>query len=386
MAVLAVASLMSSACTVMDVYEGQKVQEAQVGVHMAKADGIVPAAVGDAEYALRFWYGDIKDSWGMSLDTNSDPVAEGNVDYYNYAGGEDYPVMDAEGNPLTYPGDGSPVYAIGYYPAGKLESSRTDGKDDWQSLMIKTIEGDRLTKPGLVDVCVTDIEQGSEMSPFTFSEDNELQFRHTQVKLTFQYQRSLNLNGRVAQIWVTIPQEHIANKWTFTEEAAGVGTYVPSADYDNKDVRTSLIVTSTEDWYQSTGGKTYYMYYSYFDDPANPSNYTTTSMKDCYVLPSEVMFGPKEIDGTMVQHITFNLNAVIISSDANIPNTRVNGDVSVPLRTKDGQMWTETVKAGDAFDILIIIEQNRLVLLAEKGKWEKGGYFTVPLNPNTPNP
>ncbi len=384
----AAASLMLVACNVLDVYENQA-SENVVGIHLSKADG----AASGGEYAIRLWFENnvngIMDSWGMFLDPNTSPLAEGNVDYYNF-GSHNLPVVDADGNPLAYPADGSSICAIGHYPSGKILSGSTGENADWQELTIKPTEGDMLTRPGLVDVCVTDVEKGNEAAPFTMSEDNELRYRHTQVKLNFQYMRSTNLNGRIAEIWVTFPQNVVANKWTFNEGPDGTGTYVPSAEYQTESMMQSIIMTSSEDWYNESGGQVYNMYYSYFLDPDNPADYRTTSMNECYVLPSETLFGLKEIevDGVMtgVQHITFKLDAVIISSDKNIPNTRLNGYVSAPLRNKeDKSMWTETVKAGDAFTILIIIEQNRLVLLAEKGTWDKGGYITVPLNPNNPN-
>ncbi len=380
MTVFAAASLMLTACNVMDTYQVDTMTgEDGVSVNMSKAEGVV-AANGDAEYAIRFWIDNIENSWGMYLDTNSDPLAQGNVDYYNY-GKNNLQVVNENGTDAKYPADGSPIYAVGYYPVTKLNEST-----DWATFSVLPSE-DYLTRPGLVDVCVTDVERGTENDPFTSNKDNELVYRHSQVKLNFQYMRSRNLNGRIAEIWITLPQDVIANKWTLETDSRGTVTYVPTAEYQTSTLDHSLIVTSTEDWYKEEGGTIYNLYYSYFRDPSKPADYISTALTDCYVLPSDAMFGPKDIEvggvKIMVQHITFQLDGVVISSDKNIPNTRISGKVSVPLKdSKTGSWWTEDVDAGDAFTILIIIEQNRLVLLAEKGAWEKGGYITVPLNPN----
>ncbi len=379
--ILAVASLMTASCELHEGLYMQVPEQEDITVNISRPNStVVPSE--ELDYALRFWTGDISGSWGMSL-------KPGNVDTYNYG----FENLAVTGGRSVYPYDNSPVFAVGYYPATKLLISQTDGADDYGSFTINTTDSeggmDWLNQPGLVDVCTTDMEQGTESRPFISDFENELQYRHTQVQLNFRYRRSENLNGRVAQIWATIPQTLIADKWTFTEPATGQdgeyipGGYLPSADQTDTG---SLIFSSTDDWYERfPNPQGYDMKYSYLEDPDNPANYKVTELKHCYVLPSETMFGPRRIDGMDVQHITFLLNVVIISNDVNIENTRINEYVSVPLKQQDGRFWTSTVQGGDSFTITVLIEQNRLELWAQKSPWEQGGWLTIPLNPNNPD-
>ncbi len=376
--IVAVALMMLTGCDVREDMDVPVQETKEIMVNMSKASGM-KAQASDPEYALRFWTGSIAGSWGMT-------VGAGYVDNYNY-GGQNLAVT---GGLTEYPHDNTPIYAVGYYPAGKVVVSQTSGVNDYGSLTLKTQNGDGTTDwmnlPGLIDVCTTDVEVGTEKDPFTVSEDHELQFRHTQVKLNFRYKRSKNLNGRIAQIWVTMPETEFANKWTYTEPSEGkMGGYLPS--YTPEGAENELIFSSTEDWYQSVPKEEGYdMFYSYFTDPADKANYTVTGLKDMYVMPSQTLFGPKEIMGMQVQHLTFLLNAVTISSQAGVSYERIQDRmVSVPLRKKeDGSFWTDTVKAGDAFTITLTIEQNRLELWAEKIPWEEGGRIIIPLNPNNP--
>ncbi len=355
---------MFASCTVEnDMYHED------IAVNMSRAEGVSEGTAGD--YALRFWSITIAESWGMSL------AGASTVDGYNY-GTENLPVTK-DGQKVTYPKNNALLYAVGYYPASRLVVSQTNGKDDYQSFTLNTSpEGNKdwLTQPGLVDVCSTDIEQGSAAIPFISSPDNELQFRHTQVKLNFRYKRSVNVNGRIAQIWVTVPQTVIADKWTFSDDG-----YVPSAD---PSATGSLIFSSTEDWYlKDPKPEGYDMYYSYFKDDNDKSNYTATSLTDMYVLPSDNLFVSQE----GVQCLKFYLDAVIISNDSGISNRRISQYVTIPLRedSDTGEFWTEDVKAGDAFTITVTIEQNRIELWAQRMDWEQGGWITIPLNPNNPD-
>ncbi len=350
-------------------------QDVVVAVNTSRAEG-----TNDGEYWLMFWFGTKEETdaistlnapWFHSLkgtEANGTPVA-GDVDYYKYEGNNDYPVTKDNGTQIMYPADDSPIHAVGYYPALSLTQS-----EDKKTLTLKTEN-----IPGLVDVCSTEIESGTESKPFTSNKENELQFRHTQVKLKFRYKRTLNLNARIAEIWVTIPTKHIANKWTLTSHQGYV------AESTTESTNTNIVFSSTEDWYDEIGDNFYTMTYTTFS-AEHPREYKTTTHEDCYVLPNTGLFMDENRQLNIAidkqAYIEFELNAVIISSDKNVPNKRVSTTVKIPLKDSNNKNWFGAVEAGDAFTIDIIFEQNRFVLMAYKMPWEIGGYLTIPLNPD----
>ncbi len=191
---------------------------------------------------------------------------------------------------------------------------------------------------------------------------------HTQLKLNFNYQRTENLNARIAEIWVTIPDEHLADTWTLTNEG-----YMASAQTTET---RSLIVASSADFYNEQPAL-HDMFYIIIN-PDNPREYTKTQLKDCYVLPNTGMFSTQNEQ----QCITFQLNAVIISAAENIPNKVYNKKITVPLTDENGIPWVETVKNGDAFTITITFDSNKIRLWAEKTKWKRGGYLHIGIDPS----
>ncbi len=360
---LALASLLAFAGCGEDENVAVLTSPGQVAVNMSRAAGEA-----NDNYRLMFWKGGaltpatpLQHSFGNSSE----------IDTYKYDGGEDYPVFDIDGTPWVYPQDDSPIYAVGYYPSDSIVMA-----SDWKSFTLGNFvfKDKEHSLVGLADVVSTEVEEGRQSAPFINYADKELQYRHTQVKLVFRYKRTLNLNARIAEIWVTIPKRHIANKWT-------LGTQGYVAEHADDVASGDAIFSSTKDWYDAVGNNFHTMNYSVFNDPNDLHDYETSPYENCYVLPNTDLFSM--VDGQA--HITFDLDAMIMSSDISVPNKRLDGKVTIPLIDEDGNKWTTEVKAGDAFTIDIIFEQNRLVLMAYKMKWVRGGYMTIPLNPNAPN-
>ncbi len=316
-------------------------------------------------FSLMFWTGSIASSGNPLATLNtSEPWFNSlngqEVNYYPFDGANDYPVTN-NGVQAMYPFDNSPVHAVGFYPSDSLTLSGdkrtlTPDKDKFVDAL-----------PGLIDVCTTQIESGTEKAPFTSSKDNELQFAHTQVKLNFNYQRTENVDGRIAEIWVTIPDEQLADTWTLAENGF-------TAKNDVADTKP-LYLASTSDYYSETP-QLNTMYYADVKD--NHISTIKDGKKNCYVLHDQGMFTN---DGSQ-SYITFRLNAIVISNTSGVRDRIYDNQVIVPLQDEAGNPWTETVKAGDAFTITITFDSKKLYLLAEKTKWEPGGYVNIPINPS----
>ncbi len=377
------AALTFTACSAEDDELAIPAADIPVAVNMSRAEG----ASAGGNYSLMFWTGtnaDWSNPWFHSLG-NTDATAEANqVDAYHY-GVNNYTVTK-DNQPILYPADNSPIFAVGYYPSDSLVKST-----DHTTLKLNTsLNGTKkYCIPGLVDICSTEIEKGTETAPFTANPNNELQYNHTQVKVRFQYKRTENVNGRIAQIWTTISPEHMANTWTLSPEIgegnSGKG-YVASHDPDDRTypattMAGSMMYSSTEDWYSATPDIFYTLRYTYYRNHTSGA-YDVSPKEDgkdyCYLLPESGMFSGA--DGQQ-QYITFRLDAVIMSNDINIPMRRLAGNVTVPLKDEYGNPWTTKVKGGDYFLISIVIEQNRFQLFATKKEWKQGGWIIVPIDP-----
>ncbi len=364
---LALAAWLLSGC----IYEDELTEydtPVPVAVNMTRAEG-----TGNGNYILLFWEGTTGTNpwetigqglWQHSLKgTAGTTPATDEVDYYHF-GENNYNATNA-GATVTYPSDNSPIHAVGYYPSDSLELS-----SDYKTLTLNTSNTDAL--PGLVDVCSTDIETGTDTNPFVSSKDNELQFNHTQVKLNFKYKRTRKVKDHIAEIWVTIPKEEVADTWTMTD-ADG---YVAS---NSGTVTNDLVFASTEDWTwntQTNGEKFFPLKYTKvkYNTLGNPTSYKFSKFTDCYVLPGSMFISA---DGTQAK-ISFRLKAVLIYDDV---IKRYDNQVTIPLTNNSGTEWMNKVKAGDAFTIEIIFDQNRVILVAKKNAWKTGSSFTIPLNP-----
>ncbi len=387
LALMAILTL--TACSAEDDELVIPAADTPVAVNMSRAEG----ASDGGNYSLMFWTGANTDwttaNWFHSLGNSTTTPEKDYVDAYNY-GVNNYTVTQG-GQPVLYPADNSPIYAVGYYPSDSLVKSTDNTTLKLNTALNGTETGTKkYCIPGLVDICSTDIEKGNETVPFTSSQANELQFNHTQVKVRFQYKRTANVNGRIAQIFTTIDPQHMANTWTLTSESSegnsGKG-YIPSHDpadrtYPATTWAGDMIYSSSEDWYSVTPDIFYTLRYSYFRDHVSGA-YDVSPKEDgkdyCYLLPESGMFSGE--DGEQ-QYLTFGLDVVVMSNDISIPTRRISGDVKVPLKDEAGNPWTTKVKGGDYFLISIVIDQNRFQLFATKKEWKQGGWIIVPIDPS----
>ncbi|WP_455585288.1 hypothetical protein [Bacteroides sp.] len=234
----------------------------------------------------------------------------------------------------AYPEDNTTVHATGFSPLHMQLS------EDYQTL---TLPLD--AKPGETDVCVaTEKINGSYTAPFS----QTMTFEHTLTKVTFYAQRDRTMEGfrNVGNIQITIPAEsrYLPIQWKWDETA---GKYKVGSSTANTDLILShpgiLFEMETEEV-----GTAYLML------PAN--NYGL--LKNINITADITRIGEIEAENQ------------INETPEKIQLHDENGNEIV------------NAKAGEAYTIEIVFQQNSFTLIArQQDDWEKGGLIYVPVKP-----
>lgn len=235
----------------------------------------------------------------------------------------------------SYPEDKSTIHATGISP---LTMEYTG---DFQTL--KLPEG---TKAGTLDVCATSTIDGNYISPF----NAPITFEHTLTKVTFYAERHTTMVGsrNVGDINITVPaaSHYLPTQWIWN--AADKKYEADHRVYDGNDLVFNFPGTLFETETQEIGT-------AYLMLPVNNSG---------------------QLENI---HITADITPIESTEIENTINTTLP---TIQLYAVDNKTAVTIAKPGEAYEILIVFQQNSFTLIArQQNDWERGGLIYVPVKP-----
>lgn len=339
----------------------------------------VPISIG----VTRAGESEIKTPYNLLLWTGEKEMIPSSL-FYGFIGKEDFggpfPLTENGVNPLYYPYRDIPVRGVGYLPSDMLVAS-----DGYNTLMVNK----DLLPVGFFDVCSTTVIEGRASSPFDNAE-KRFDFKHTLVKLDFTAVKTVNVNARVSRIYITLKGTGIRDKWVYDPTVGYKPTLSTTTPYKDL-VFSSGTTPDDEDFdiqYPNTGGINEWAEGKelfFFGHPEGTNQITeiktSERLKTCYIAhDASDTFIFK--DGQAYIRL-YNMKARLTKQGIagavdieNLPQT-----IDIPLTDMNGNPWTKEVKAGDAFNIYIVFDQNKIRLYGQKKPWSLGGRLYVPLDP-----
>lgn len=237
----------------------------------------------------------------------------------------------------AYPKDNSMVYATGFSPMDMQYSSNYE-----------TLEIPIGSKAGTVDVCTASKKiNGNYAVPF----NETMSFKHTLTKVTFLAKRHETMKGskNVDNIKITIPSasKYLPTNWKWD---VNEGIYkVNNAVWSNTDL--------------------------VFEHPNIIFETNTDKVGTAYIML------PIDNNGTLKN---INIKADITPVESTVVENHI--DITLPeiqlYEDINGTIEVSNAKAGEAYEILIVFQQNSFTLIArQQDDWEKGGLIYVPVKP-----
>ncbi len=367
------ATLLFAACSHVNDEPLEQYSDVPVSVSVTRANEFQSTDIG-REYNLLLW----KDGGNATIPTSLFYSFKNKQD----VGGPFYLTEDGNGvNPLYYPEDNSSIWGVGYLPADSLVVEN----DDYNTLKINK----SLLPAGFFDVCSTDVIEGKASSPYD-NDTKRFDFKHTLVKLDFTAVKTVNINARVSWIYITLKKTGIRDQWDYDPSMGYKPVLSSGSDYSDL-VFSSGTTPDDEDFdieYENSGGITEWaqgkeLFYEYKqnEDGKAPG----MRLKSCYIAhdaDDTFLFNATERQAYIrLYDLKARLTKQGIYGSVDIENLPTQ--IDIPLTDMDGNPWREPVKAGDAFKIYILFDQNKIRLFGQKMPWDLGGRLYIPLDPRT---
>ena len=235
----------------------------------------------------------------------------------------------------AYPEDKSTIHATGISPMTMKYS------EGFQTLNLP--EG---TKAGTLDVCATSSIDGNSISPF----NAPMIFEHTLTKVKFYAERHKTMVGsrNVGNINITVPaaSQYLPTQWIWN------ATYKKyEADphvYDKTDLVFNFPGTLFETETQEIGT-------AYLMLPVN----NTGQLENIQISAEITPIASTEVEN-MIQ--------------TTLP--------AIQLYKVDNKTAVSVAKPGEAYEILVVFQQNSFTLTARQQEdWDRGGLIYVPVKP-----
>lgn len=235
----------------------------------------------------------------------------------------------------TYPNDNTMVYATGFSPMTMQH------QDNFQTLSLP--QGERA---GTVDVCASSRISGKLTSPFS----EMMSFEHTLTKVTFYAQRHITMVGsrNVENIRITIPAAttYLATNWKWNAT-------------DNKYKIDNTKWSDTDLTFEYAG--------LLFETEI-------TKIGTAYLML------PTSNNGKL-KNINFKADITPINSTT-VENKIDKTLPEIQLYEKDNTQEVALAKPGEAYEVLLVFQQNSFTLIArQQNDWDKGGLIYVPVKP-----
>lgn len=358
-------TVLFTACSLVYDEPVEHYPDVPVSVSVTRANDVQTTDIG-RKYNLLLWEG-ANDAIPTSL-------------FYHFenkqdVGGPFYPTQNGA-DAMYYPEDNSSIWGVGYLPADSLITT-----DNYNTLTINNT----LLPAGFFDVCSTDVIEGKASSPFD-NDAKRFDFKHTLVKLDFTAVKTVNVNALISDIYITLKKSGIRDRWVY-DPTIGYRPGLSSDAAYNDIVFTSGKYNGVNDFdieYENTGGiqewatgkELFYEYVKGEDVMGLKSCYISHDASDTFIFKDE--------EGTDQAYIRlYDLKAS--RTKVGVPHAQdienLPDVIDIPLTDMDGNPWREEVKAGDAFKIYILFDQNKIRLFAQKEDWNLGGRLYIPLNP-----